>query len=207
MTTDAPDARLQRRHRALVAYLTNSRELDFDALDTDNPLLNSATLAEFRAAVAEVEARSFCPLTKILTRWLDGADELSLGAKKTVWLPINEARYTGLHSTPYLGERTVLIFNHLELFQVSVHKPSSSRMVYHVQSLVGRESGAYYRQGPTMPPVKLLDLPTRFPAHRNPTGIIASSLFIEAWSWPKTEPIRPISQPLHTLINTIPSGI
>lgn len=179
MTPDPTALKESRRHRALVSYLQAIPEVSLDTLDRTNILVRSCTLEEIDAALEEVDKRQQCPLERAINRWMGEEEQMCIAAMDEAWLPLRDLRYHKLKVQKHLSWRTHLVYNPAEIWQVCigpiVAQGRIDWVIYHVQSMVTRRQGEYfrqnYRENRPVKPEKIGGLETNtFPHFRNPMG-------------------------------------
>lgn len=188
-----------------MAHLKSCGEWQLENLDQSHPVVASATLRELSVALQEALKLLRCPLENKVERWMNGAPEFNTGLSQN-WTPLREARHANLKVFCMRYDYCSLVYNALEVFQVSYRALSRDpHQLYHVQPLSAPEAGAYYlrRRGrlDSDPPLRL-DAPLLpdFTTTRSPGSCISSTMHALAADHPTLSAPPEWEIPLHNTI-------
>lgn len=201
------DAAAARRLRALTAYFREARCSSMDEVDETNPLVLSSPYALVRQALDQARALLEHPLETQLKRWMKGEREITFLARKGMdtWLPVRELQYSNLVCYNLLNERTQIVGSVLDAWQVCYRpKLRGGKEIWHIQSLVDRLDGKYFRWDDlAATSVELVDVPADWLLRRSPVGSISTEQRDAMLRHARIRPIDPVSQPLHEYIRKI----
>lgn len=194
-----------RRKRALLAYLQSVGCVSLDDLDETNPMVASTPYSLIREALDEVRALLENPLESRMRHWMGEADQIKLLDSKSEarWVPLQTLQYSNFRKFIFIYSRTILYQSPLDAWQVCVRLSSGDDRLqaYHVQSLVDKADGKYFRcNRDATESVELFNCPDNWLKKRNPTGQIQLDQYAQMTKHPHVRPIRPEVKPLHDFI-------